>query len=138
MRIRVMDTWMHEQDVREAVERPGHDSGAVVELVLDELQAALGYVVGKKAGAPDGSSVTFQLTGPAGRTVQVLVDGRAAVVDAAGRAADDHHQPAGTAFTRLAGGRTKTFAGHRQWRRDARRARARQPRLHDLTSREAP
>ena len=27
MRIRVMDMWMHEQDIREAVGRPGHERG---------------------------------------------------------------------------------------------------------------
>src|SRR5918995_1610854 len=51
MRIRAMDCWMHEQDIREAVGQPGHDGGPVVELVLDEMTSALGYVVGKRAGA---------------------------------------------------------------------------------------
>ena len=105
MRIRVMDCWMHEQDIREAVGRPGHDSGPVVDLVLDELQQALGYVVGKRAGAPDGSSVTFRLTGPAARDIHVLVDGRAAVVDSLpGPATVTLAMPA-LLFTRLAGGR---------------------------------
>jgi uncharacterized protein (TIGR03083 family) len=106
MRIRVMDTWMHEQDVREAVGRPGHDGGPAVELVLDELQGALGYVVGKKAGAPDGSRVTLVLTGPAGRTMHVAVDGRAAVVPTLDGPATTTITLPALAFTRLAGGRT--------------------------------
>ena len=32
---------------------------------LDEMAAAMGYVVGKKAGAPQGSRVALELTGPA-------------------------------------------------------------------------
>ena len=31
---------------------------------MDEIVRALGYIVGKKAGAPTGSSVTIELTGP--------------------------------------------------------------------------
>ncbi|HEV7722986.1 MAG TPA: maleylpyruvate isomerase family mycothiol-dependent enzyme, partial [Iamia sp.] len=54
MRIRVFDCWMHEQDIRDAVGRPGHLDGAPVELVLDEMATAMGFVVGKRAGAPDG------------------------------------------------------------------------------------
>ena len=106
MRIRIMDTWMHEQDIREAVGRPGDDDGPAVEFVLDELQGALGYVVGKKAGAPDGARVSFVLTGSAGRTMHVAVDGRAAVVpELDGPATTTITLPVLT-FTRLAGGRT--------------------------------
>ena len=103
MRIRVMDCWMHEQDIREAVNRPGHDSGPVVDLVLDELQQSMGYVVGKKAGAPDGASVTFRL---GSRDINVLVEGRAAVVDALPGPATTTLTMTPLQFTRLAGGRT--------------------------------
>ena len=34
-----------------------------LEVSLDEMTTAMGFVVGKRAGAPDGSSVTFDLTG---------------------------------------------------------------------------
>ena len=40
-------------------------------------------VVGERAGAPDGSSVVFVLAGAEGGVVPVVVDGRAAVADAA-------------------------------------------------------
>lgn len=111
MRVRVMDCWMHEQDIREAVGRPGHaDGGPAVELSLDEMTAALGYVVGKRAGAPDGSSVTFDL---GLRRVHVVVDGRAAVVPAlpgGGQATVTLRMPA-LRFSRLAGGRSPDTAG---------------------------
>ena len=80
MQIRVFDCWLHEHDIRATVGRPGHDAGAAVEVSLDEMATAMGFVVGKKAGAPDGSSVTLDLTGPAARQIHVRVDGRAAVV----------------------------------------------------------
>jgi uncharacterized protein (TIGR03083 family) len=106
MRIRVFDCWMHEQDVRDAVGLPGHLDGPAVELALDEMVTAMGFVVGKRAGAPDGARVTLALTGDAARDVHVAVDGRAAVVPELDRPASvvvitDVHT-----FTRLAGGRT--------------------------------
>ena len=106
MRIRVMDVWMHEQDIREAVGRPGHVEGPVVAMVLDEISTGLGFVVGKRAGAPQGSSVTFALTGPAGRDVHVAVDGRAAVVDRLDGPATATLTTDVLTFTRLAGGRS--------------------------------
>lgn len=105
MRIRVFDTWMHEQDIRDAVGRPGHHEGPVVELVLDEMSASLGYVVGKRAGAPTSSSVTFDLTGPSSRRIHVEVGDRAAVVDELpGPATATLTMPVHT-FSRVAGGR---------------------------------
>ena len=81
MQIRVFDCWIHEQDCREPLGRPGHDAGPAVEVALDEMATAMGFVVGKKAGAADGQSVRLQLTGPTARTIDVRVDGRATVVD---------------------------------------------------------
>jgi uncharacterized protein (TIGR03083 family) len=82
MQIRIFDCWVHEQDVRDAVGRPGHETGPVVEQSIDEIVRALGFVVGKKASAPLGSSVRFELTGPLTRRVDVDVADRARVVDA--------------------------------------------------------
>lgn len=105
MRIRVMDIWFHEQDVREAVGRPGHLEGLAPVAVLDEVSAAIGYVVGKRAGAPAGSSVRFELTGPMARRIDVEVTDRARAVDAlAGEPTVTLTVP-GHNFTRLVGGR---------------------------------
>ena len=81
MQIRVFDCWIHEQDCREALGIPGHHAGPAVEVMLDELTTAMGFVVGKKAGASEGQSVRLQLTGETQRVIDVRVDGRAAVVD---------------------------------------------------------
>ncbi len=80
MNVRLMDNWVHEQDIRRAVGRPGHLSGPIVEHSLGRFVPAMGFVVGKKAAAPDGASVVFDLAGEAGRTVVVTVaDGKAKV-----------------------------------------------------------
>ncbi len=109
MRIRVFDTWLHEQDVRDAVGRPGGEGGPAAELALDEMAAAMGFVVGKKAAAPPGSRVAIELTGPAARSVLVEVPAgegaRAAVVDALSDPPTAVVRlPAGV-FARLGGGR---------------------------------
>ena len=82
MQIRVFDCWLHEQDIRDAVGRAGHESGLAVDIVLDEMATALGFVVGKKAGAETGQSVTFALTdgGSVVRELHVDVAERATVV----------------------------------------------------------
>jgi len=105
MRVRTFDSWIHEQDIRDAVSRPGGEGGAAAEAALDEMEAALGYVVGKKASAPPGSRVTFELTGPAARTVHVEVGDRASLVaELSGPPTVTLTMPAGI-FARLAAGR---------------------------------
>lgn len=109
MRVRVFDCWMHEQDIREALRWPSSEEqlrGPASELALDEIAATMGYVVGKRAKAPEGSRVLFELTGALSRSIRVSVDGRAQVVDDFGG-----QEPTvtirldGVQFTRLTGGR---------------------------------
>ncbi len=110
MRIRTFDCWMHEQDIRDALGRAGHEAGPAVELALDEMAAAMGFVVGKRAGAPAGAGVSFDLTGGAARRIHVAVADRASVVDSlAGPSTVELRMPVGT-FTRLAGGRLAASA----------------------------
>lgn len=105
MQIRLFDCWMHEQDIRDTVGVPGHESGPCPEAAVDQMVRALGYIVGKRAGAPHGSSVTIELTGPVRRSVHVQVAERAHVVDELpGPATTRIKLPSGL-FTRLAGGR---------------------------------
>lgn len=83
MAIRVFDCWEHEQDIRRAVDRPGHLDDDIAEAAIDKVAAAAGYVVGKRAAAPEGSTVVFEVRGPVERTVPVVVEGRARVLDEA-------------------------------------------------------
>lgn len=80
MGIRVFDFWVHEQDIRRPLGRPGHETGAAAEMSVDEVEGALGYIVGKKIGLPDGMGITFRLTGPVQRDLHARVEGRARVV----------------------------------------------------------
>jgi uncharacterized protein (TIGR03083 family) len=76
--IRILDIWVHDQDIRRALGRPGHRHGPVVERTMGRLFAGMPYVVGKRVAPPDGTTVTFEVAGPAGRTYAVVVEaGRA-------------------------------------------------------------
>lgn len=110
MRIRIMDCWMHEQDIRGAVGRPGHREGPVVEVVLDEFALAVGFAVAKLGRAPEGARVLIGLAGPAARTWRVQVtERRGRLVEAfdgdpeptIALAMDTH------TYTRLVGGRIR-------------------------------
>lgn len=81
---RISDSWIHEQDIRRTVARPGHEEGPVARHVLDDLaRSGLGYVVAKKAGCPDGTTIAFNVTGSEGlRCFVTVTDGRGALVDA--------------------------------------------------------
>ncbi len=105
MRIRTMDCWFHEQDVREGVGRPGHLDGLAPQAALAESVRAMGYVVGKKAGAPAGSSVRLELTGPLAGRIDVEVGDRARVVDELDGEPTATVTLPGDRFMRLAGGR---------------------------------
>jgi uncharacterized protein (TIGR03083 family) len=69
--LRVMDSWSHEQDIRRAVGRPGHDDGPAVAESVGYFARFLPYVVGKRAAAPEGSKVVFGIGGAAPVVVQV-------------------------------------------------------------------
>lgn len=43
MQVRVFDYWLHEQDIRDAVSRPGHETGVAADVTLDEMENALGF-----------------------------------------------------------------------------------------------
>jgi hypothetical protein len=102
---------MHLHDVRDAVDRPAADvdlGGPASRLALDEMAASMGFVVGKLGGAPDGSRVAIELTGPLPRSIYVDVAGRGQVVeDFGGQEPTATISLDGLLFSRLAGGRTR-------------------------------
>ncbi|MCQ4122016.1 maleylpyruvate isomerase family mycothiol-dependent enzyme [Rhodococcus tibetensis] len=112
MRIRVFDCWMHELDLREALGVAGNEGGTRGETAFEEIAGAVAFLVGKRGKAPEGSRITFELTGPLAREIHVAVDGRAAVVDELPSAATTTITLDSRLFTRLAGGRVKA-ADHR-------------------------
>jgi uncharacterized protein (TIGR03083 family) len=108
MEIRVFDCWYHDQDMREALDRPGYLEGPVADLSIGRIpKKGLGYVVGKKAGAPPNTTVVFEVHGlpPITATISVPPEGRAVLLDAP---PDDPTVRIVTdrrTFARLAGGR---------------------------------
>ncbi len=81
--VRILDCWLHEQDLRRALGRPGNLDGPAAAHTVDRLVRTLPIVVGKRAACPEGAAVTIAITGAVERTVHVEVhDGRAAILDA--------------------------------------------------------
>jgi len=83
MHVRVFDCWMHEQDIRRAVGRPGGLDSAAAALSVGRIGDGLGFVVGKRAGAPDGTTVVVEVTGPSAASFALGVEGRARMLDEA-------------------------------------------------------
>jgi uncharacterized protein (TIGR03083 family) len=110
MQIRIFDCWMHEQDIRSALRQPGHQVGPAADRSLDEVCGALGYIIGKRGRAPDGSSVLIRLTGPIERDLRVVTDGRAKVVDSFDGEPTATIALPSALFFRLAGGREDPVA----------------------------
>ncbi len=76
--IRIFDAWVHEQDIRRALGRPGHYEGPVAEHSMGRLVAPMPYIVGKKAQAPEGATVILDITGQLGQTIAIGMDGKIA------------------------------------------------------------
>jgi len=72
---RVLDSWIHLQDIRDALLEPTDDHGPGEEIVVNRFEAALPYVLGKRAQAAEGAEVQFNLSGRLGRTVLLGVRG---------------------------------------------------------------
>ena len=74
-------SWVHEQDLRVALGKPGNLDSPGAYVARDCLLEALPKVVAKDAGAPANSAVVFDVHGPVEflRTVRVDADGRGTV-----------------------------------------------------------
>jgi uncharacterized protein (TIGR03083 family) len=111
LRNRPLDVWMHEQDVRRAVARPGNMDSAPARHTAEYLAESLGYVLGKKVGAPVGTSLVLDMAGSAPFGFEIDENGR-------GQRVDPPEDPTVTlhmdreSFIRLAGGRCNAEPGH--------------------------
>ena len=72
--IRIMDAWVHEQDIRRALNRPGHMDGSAAAHALNRVIRAMPFVAARRAQAPDGSTVVLDIAGAAGRVMAIGVD----------------------------------------------------------------
>ena len=73
--IRIMDAWVHEQDIRRAVNRPGHYDSPAAAHALNRVIRAMPFVAARRAQAPDGATVVMDISGPAGRLISIGVEG---------------------------------------------------------------
>jgi uncharacterized protein (TIGR03083 family) len=78
---RVFDVWVHEQDLRRALDKPGNLASAAAVLSRDYVLRALPKLVAHDAGAKPGSAVVFDVHGPLEfmRTVRVNAEGRGTI-----------------------------------------------------------
>ncbi|WP_167502424.1 maleylpyruvate isomerase family mycothiol-dependent enzyme [Streptomyces malaysiensis] len=78
---RAFDAWVHEQDLRRALNKPGNLDSPGASITRDLLLSALPKVVAKDAGAAPHSAVVFDVHGPMEfmRTVRVGPDGRGTI-----------------------------------------------------------
>jgi hypothetical protein len=77
MEVRAFDSWVHEQDARRALDRPGGCGNVASSISLGRVEDAMPFVVGKKAACTDGTAVRFEITGPGedARAFTVAVEG---------------------------------------------------------------
>jgi hypothetical protein len=107
----VLDSWIHLQDIRDALLEPADDHGPGEEIVLNRFESALPYVLAKKAKAKDGTLVRVNLTGRLARSVLLRVEeGRAKALETSAAVPDLELTTAVALFWRRAAGRISADA----------------------------
>jgi uncharacterized protein (TIGR03083 family) len=105
LRNRPLDVWMHEQDVRRAVDRPGGMDSPAARHTAEYLAESLGYVLAKRVGAPAGTRVVLELEGSAPYAFTVNEAGRGERLPQVPAGPDVLLRMDREAFIRVAGGR---------------------------------
>ncbi|SEE74493.1 TIGR03083 family protein [Streptomyces sp. 2112.3] len=78
---RAFDVWVHEQDLRRTLKKPGNLDSPGAQVTRDLLVKALPGIVAKRAQAPAASAVVFDVSGPLEflRTVRLDAEGNATI-----------------------------------------------------------
>lgn len=111
LRNRPLDVWMHEQDVRRAVGRPGGMDSAGAQHTADYLVEAFGFVVGKRVSPPAGTTAVLEVAGSDPFAVGIGEDGRGRRLDVAPADPDVRLTMDRETFIVLAGGRRPAVPG---------------------------
>jgi uncharacterized protein (TIGR03083 family) len=104
---RVVDVWMHQQDIRRAVGRPGGMDSPGAEHTVAVFARAFGYAVGKRVQPDPGTRVVLDVSGlrPVHLAVEVDGNGRAVAADVLAGDADVALAMDLETYVILAGGR---------------------------------
>ena len=104
---RPLDVWMHDQDIRRAVGRPGALDTPAAAHVAGVFAASFPYVLARRAGARPGSVAVLEVSGAQPRTVVATVgdNGRGVALPAAPQDADVRLSLDFETWIVLAGGR---------------------------------
>jgi predicted lipid carrier protein YhbT len=81
--MRILDTWVHEQDVRTAVSQPGGRTTGPARLTLQQMLRGLPPMWARAMSAPEGSTLRVRVTGDLSADITVIAgaDGMGAVHD---------------------------------------------------------
>jgi uncharacterized protein (TIGR03083 family) len=111
LRNRPLDVWMHEQDIRRAVDRPGGLDSVAARHTAEYLAESLGFVVAKKVGADPGTTVVLEMEGSEPFAFAVNDSRRGERLPAAPPEPTTTLRMDREAFIRLAGGRCEAEPG---------------------------
>jgi uncharacterized protein (TIGR03083 family) len=108
---RVVDSWIHLQDIRDALLQPEDDHGPGEEIVVNRFESGLPYVIGKRMKSPDGTLARINLSGRLARSVLIgVVDGRALALSDSAEAPTFEITTPVALFWRRAAGRISSAA----------------------------
>jgi uncharacterized protein (TIGR03083 family) len=118
---RAFDAWVHEQDIRRALARPGNLGSPAAFISRDILLGSLARVVAKLAAAPPGAVVRLAVEGEVAFDVAVSVDDnrRGHLAPWAGGTASTSLRAGWETYSRLAAGRIDSAAAAVEVRGDA-------------------
>lgn len=106
LRVRVLDVWVHEQDIRRAVGQSGNLASPGAAVAGELFVRALPRIVARGAAAPPGSTVRLTTHGELELDVAVTVDGSGrGALCAPSQAATSQIQLGWEAYARLSAGR---------------------------------
>ena len=111
LRNRPLDVWMHEQDVRRAIGRPGNLDGPAAVHTADYLAESLGFVLVKRGGAGAGTTAVLEVAGHSPVAVGVDDHGRGHGLEAVPADPTVRLAMSRETFVLLAGGRRPAEPG---------------------------
>jgi uncharacterized protein (TIGR03083 family) len=109
LRVRLLDSWLHEQDIRRAAGLPETLDTSAAARVLDMILEWLPRAVAK-AGVADGDAVRVHITGPSPRRAAVRMVGGRGVTEADAASANLQISAQAGPFIRVATGRLSSAA----------------------------